>query len=154
MKTDFFHALGAYKWWCVWVAYWRLWVVQIRLKLKHRLNQQQWLNLKLHYANNLRTAQSSEIVSNNLVQQDGLLHAMRVHESVRLAARLHFVEQACLPKSIVLADMLNAQGAQAQVMLGVSKQNGQFRSHAWVEIEGQMVSEPENVLQDFKPVNL
>ena len=79
--------------------------------------------------------------------------AAQMHESVRLAARLHFLAAACLPKSLVLADMLSAYGIKAAVVIGVSKNDGRFSSHAWVEIEGQMVVEAESVVDTFTRLN-
>lgn len=76
-----------------------------------------------------------------------------MHESVRLAARLHFFAAACLPRSIVLADMLRARGFNAAVLLGVTKVDTRLASHAWVEVNGVMVAEPENVELDFRRVN-
>ncbi|RBP49645.1 transglutaminase superfamily protein [Arenicella xantha] len=77
-----------------------------------------------------------------------------MHESVRLAARLHIVSMACLPRSIVLADMLRRQGDRAIVRIGVNKAGVQFVSHAWVEVDGCMVGEPEHVSEQFALLKL
>lgn len=75
-----------------------------------------------------------------------------MHEAVRLAARLHVLSAACLPRSIVLADMLQSRGHPANVLLGVAKSGQALSSHAWVEVDGFLVAEPESVEQDFTRV--
>lgn len=79
--------------------------------------------------------------------------ALPMYESVRLAARLHVLSMACLPKSIVLADMLCVRGAKASVRIGVGKTGTQLASHAWVEIDGVMIGEPESVSTSFAQIN-
>lgn len=74
---------------------------------------------------------------------------MEMHESVRLAARLLPGHAACLPRSIVLSDMLRRRGYAARVVLGVNKAHGELSSHAWVEVAGVMVGEPETVGAEF-----
>ncbi len=74
----------------------------------------------------------------------------RMHESVRLAARMHFFDAACLPRSIVLADMLKHRGVvAAKVRLGVGLESSSLASHAWVEVNGEPVAEPERMASDF-----
>jgi hypothetical protein len=150
MNLISFQSLSAYQCWWLWIAYWRLWTVTARLKLKDRFNQQSWLRSKLQYGLAEQPERAQIEDGGQLSEQ--LSRAMEMHEAVRLAARLHFIDLACLPKSIVLADMLNMRGDPATVILGVNKSQGELRSHAWVEVNGQMVSEPENVSVDFNVV--
>lgn len=103
--------------------------------------------------------------------------AADMHEAVRLAARLQPGNAACLPRSLVLAAMLKARlpepdvaagaapdsapgstkgtdssvpvRAPIRVRLGISRDQGKLASHAWVEMGGQMVCEPETVGEDF-----
>ena len=77
------------------------------------------------------------------------LLAAKMHEAVRLAARLHFYRAECLPKSVVLADMLTKRGLNAVVAIGVNKKGDSLTSHAWVELDGLMIGEPESIRQDF-----
>jgi hypothetical protein len=118
----------------------------LRIKFKQFFNGNRWLARKLTVVQNLpnnRTIDSSG---------DSSL-AAQMHESVRLAARLQFLAAECLPKSIVLAEMLIARGVQASVIIGVSKKGGKFCSHAWVEVDGKMISEPESVRDDFTQID-
>jgi len=75
--------------------------------------------------------------------------SLEVHESVRLASRLHFLPADCLARSIALAGMLQCQSYEAKVFLGVKKGQNSFASHAWVELDGTMLGEPESVKSDF-----
>lgn len=95
------------------------------------------------------------------IDQHGLSDTLKqrseqMHEAVRLAARLHFGQTACLPKSIVLASML---GDKAVVRVGVRKAqemtesaSNRLASHAWVEYHGIAVSEPQRV-ENFVQLN-
>lgn len=135
MKSKLKQQLNGQKAIWLWVAYWRLWVVLMRIKLK----QQSWLRSKISFVKDL-PHESCPIQAN---------YVSDMHEAIRLAARLHFLQAACLPRSIVLADMLSARGVKANVFLGVARHGERLLSHAWVAVNGQMVAEPESVKEDF-----
>ena len=111
-----------------------------RIKFKQLFRDSTWLQNKITFVFDERDNPESESQS---------VEARRIHESVRLAARLHFFKAECLAKSIVLADMLGSRGMSAQLVIGVSKKGGVFSSHAWVEVDGFMIGEPESIKQDF-----
>ncbi len=152
-KVKPFQRLNINQWVWLFEAYWRLWIVVIRIKVK----QENWLQdqIKIVAINQVNKAGSNE--------ESDLGLAM--HESVRLAARLHFLSAQCLPRAITLANMLVARGYDAQVILGVAKvvencvarhsENGvaeierRLSSHAWVELNDVMLGEPESVKHDF-----
>lgn len=143
-------SLSLQQWWWVACACLRLIVVQIRIKLK----QQSWLRSKLAMAPLLPSRKSSPPLELELIVKSPERHfALSMHEAVRIAARIQIWSTACLPRSIVLAEMLLKRGHQAQLMLGVSKANGVFSSHAWVELNGQPVGEPEQVGSEFSAFN-
>lgn len=60
----------------------------------------------------------------------------------------------CLPQSLVLWHLLRSQGAPAELNIGVSKSNGDFSAHAWVELDGRAVNDSPDVAQRFQPVDL
>ena len=122
----------------IWSAYWRLWGVWWRIKLR----QGAWFNAKLNPMNT---------VSGDVAPRAEHI-ACQMHESVRLAARLHWLNLACLPKSIVLSDMLHAINIPARIKLGVNKQEHQFASHAWVQVGDVMIGEPESVKAQFTEI--
>ncbi len=137
-KTNIFQRLKLRQWGWLWSAYWRLWPVLIRIKFKQFFKDANWLRKKVTIIDHQTENKESDSQ-----------RATQMHESVRLAARLHFFSAECLPRSIVLADMLNADGAQASVVIGVSKKSNNFISHAWVELDGSTVMERETVKEEF-----
>ena len=110
LKTKSFQELSVDQWCWMWSAYWRLWPVLLRIKFKQLFNGMQWVTSKITIAD----GQVARRSSNSDV-------ALKMHESVRLAARLHFYDAECLAKSIVLADMLNARRLTASVLLVLTK---------------------------------
>jgi len=141
LKYQSFQTLSMRQWGWVWCAYWRLWLVLLRIKFRQFFDGNRWLARKLTVAHRWPT---NHIADSSLAAQ--------MHESVRLASRLQLLAAECLPKSIVLAEMLIARGVQASVVIGVSKKGGQLSSHAWVEVDGTMVAEPESVRDDFSQI--
>lgn len=109
-------------------------MVLLRIKFK----QSKWLATKINFSTQESTPSGSAEP-----------WFLEMHESVRLAARLLPGRVACLPRSIVLSDMLRRRGHAANVVLGVNKAGGTLSSHAWVEVAGAMVGEPETVGAEF-----
>lgn len=128
--------LTASQWFWALEAYLRLWLVRARLQLKKPASLGTILCLS-EPPDGLNDAGDSYPV------------AVAMHEAVRLAARCHIGKTDCLPRSIVLADMLRRRSQNAHIMLGVAKQGNSISSHAWVEIDGKMIAEPETVKSDF-----
>lgn len=146
LKYQSFHNLSVRQLGWVWCAYWRLWPVLLRIKFKQFFDGNRWLARKLTVVQNSPNNQPTDRSANSSL-------AAQMHESVRLAARVQLLSAECLPKSIVLADMLIASGRQASVVIGVSKKGGTFSSHAWVEVDGEIVAEPESVRDDFAKID-
>lgn len=141
MKTELIQELSFKQLWWVWCAYWRL----VGVKLRIQLRQQSWLKSKI----TLAKAESAPKSGWSLPVQP-LIESM--HESVRVAARCHFWQATCLPRAIVLADMLVKKDINAAVILGVNKNGSALASHAWVEVNGVMVCEPESITGEFLKV--
>ena len=131
--------MGFMQW--VWLveAFSRMVVVRLRI----RFSQAGWLNRQLQFS---QAPVETQAEINETIPQDFI----DMHESVRLAARLQPGEAACLPRSLVLAQMLKWREHDAMVVIGVAKQGGQLASHAWVEVDSRIIGEPEQVKQDFK----
>lgn len=138
-----FQRLTVKQWWWLWCAYWCLWPTNLRIKFK----QGAWLRSKIYFASAIPVAGK-----HSAIEQKRYFDALLMHESVRLAARLHFLPAECLPKSIVLVDMLRRRSYAAEVRIGVSKSAEKLASHAWVEVDGCMLAEPENVVSDFTAI--
>ena len=131
--------------WC-WLieAYFRLWRAHFKIKL---LNTN-WLRSEIEQTN-----QGPFEVKVQPNKASAIDVAVFLHESVRLAARLHLFATDCLPKSIVLKEMLVARGINAQLCLGVNSAEDNIKSHAWVEVDSIMIGEPETVNKDFHMVS-
>ena len=138
-KLKLIQSLSVDDWLWVIEAYLRLWPVLLRIKLKQR----SWLKNQF-----IKTDSVKGHVS---IDRSRLL---RMFEAVRLASRAHFFKAECLPRSIVLSKMLRARGYQASTIIGIAKEDHSLASHAWVEVNGQMIGEPGSVARDFTRLNL
>ncbi len=149
MKLISLTTLSFDQWRWICSAYFRLWKVQVCIKV----GSPSWLMSRVEL-----TQTNGQVQINNHTESQvskELDRAVEMFESVRLAARCHFWNTDCLPRSIVLADMLNRHSAlTAVVILGVNKlEKGlNLASHAWVELNGQIVGEPEKVREDFNKI--
>jgi len=161
LNLQSFQKLNAGQWRGLWSAYWRLWPIILRIKLK----QGAWLRKKISFID--ATLESNRAASEETkcesvepvalasdARTQHFTKALELHEAVRLAGRLHFFRTDCLAKSIALADILKCRSHSAKVFIGVSLSNKNnnkkaLASHAWVELNGQMLGEPENVEHDF-----
>lgn len=55
-----------------------------------------------------------------------------------MAARLRL---SCLPRSLALCRLLRERGYPAEVKIGVRREAGRLRAHAWVELRGELLGE-------------
>jgi hypothetical protein len=133
----------------VWMiqAYFKLWWVVGRLKF----SDSDWLMTKIEFGESVISHNAGEHSKQKSSPTTRLSTARDLHESIRLAARLNFLRLDCLPKSIVLSEMLVSKGIVAHIKVGVAKDSGGgLASHAWVEVDKTMVAEPETVKAQFK----
>jgi hypothetical protein len=72
---------------------------------------------------------------------------------VNRAARTQGRPTMCLPRSLVLADMLRSRGHNAALKIGVNMSRNtdskDFSAHAWVEVNGDVVGEKATVENRF-----
>ena len=161
-KNKIIQHLSIAQWRALWSAYWRLWPMVLRIKFKQFSKDTSWITKNITLVNAEASNPSDSNSLHNISARDGLNEfstehepdkqlelAKQLHESVRLAARLHFLPAHCLPRSLVLASMLEARNIEAHVYIGVSKKENGFASHAWIEVCKQMIAEPEAVERDF-----
>ncbi len=80
----------------------------------------------------------------------GLELAGRLQRLVGQASKLHLLSMTCLVRALTLQWMLGSRGTPAQVRIGARKAGEGMTAHAWVEVDGQMVGEPEEVRERFK----
>jgi hypothetical protein len=73
----------------------------------------------------------------------------RMEES---AARHLPFESNCLEQSLTLWWLLRRRGIPADLRIGVRKDSGSFEAHAWVEVNGAVLSEAGNQHTHFVPL--
>lgn len=127
----------------VMAATWRLTVLTIVLRLKPF--DWCWQQLSITQQNVAEPPRDDDPSSS-------IVLAEQLHESVRLASRLLPFSCECLPRSIVLRDMLQRKGTNAIIRLGVNKSAATMNSHAWVEVAGQAIGEKIDLAQSFTTV--
>ena len=72
----------------------------------------------------------------------------RVCRAVDLACALYFKRVLCLQRSAATTILLRRDGKKAELVIGA--QLIPFRSHAWVEIDGQVINDKPHLPQVFQ----
>jgi hypothetical protein len=68
---------------------------------------------------------------------------------VYAAERHALVHPTCLALSLTLWWLLERQGIESQLRVGIRKEDGNFKAHAWVERDGVALNEPEEHHQHY-----
>ncbi len=68
---------------------------------------------------------------------------------VNIAAAYGLYRATCLPRSLTLWWLLGCQGISTELRLGARQVAGQFEAHAWVEYQGAVLNDTEDVQQRF-----
>jgi hypothetical protein len=71
-------------------------------------------------------------------------------EAVHTAAVWYPKQTLCLQKASVTTSLLRQHGFHADLKIGVRKQP--FHAHAWVEVDGQVVGDHQNVRKYFREI--
>ncbi len=66
-----------------------------------------------------------------------------------LAANAVRPDGPCLLRSTLLFWLLRARGGQAELLIGVNKENGNLNSHAWIEARGRIVGDDVAMVRRF-----
>ena len=83
------------------------------------------------------------------VPVEALAWAWRRQRLVSVAARLHLLSMTCLPRALALRWMASRSGIPAQLRIGMSKSSTGMLAHAWVEVQGEMIGEPDDIIARF-----
>lgn len=75
-----------------------------------------------------------------------------IARSIASAAAHHLWRVSCLPRSLALWRMLERRGIPARMRIGVRRAEGALAAHAWVEVGGRPVGEPEAIEERFLPL--
>lgn len=84
-----------------------------------------------------------------IVQVDALTLAWGRQRLVSVAARLHALSMTCLPRALTLRWILGRQGIPTQLCIGINRSSAGMLAHAWVELDGQAIGEPEDITERF-----
>jgi hypothetical protein len=70
---------------------------------------------------------------------------------VNSADRHGLIHSSCLAKSLTLWWLLDSQGIESHLRIGIRKENHKFEAHAWVERGGVALNEPEEHHRHYAP---
>lgn len=70
---------------------------------------------------------------------------------VQVAVRYESPWVNCLTRSLVLCTMLHRQRIASDLRIGVQREEGIFRAHAWVEYQNQVLNDQSDVSLRFTP---
>ena len=73
---------------------------------------------------------------------------------VNIAATHGLYRATCLPRSLTLWWLLGSQGIATDLCLGVRRETGLFEAHAWVEYQGSVLNDTEDVTQRFATLDV
>jgi hypothetical protein len=115
---------------------------------------QEYFNLALRFVSFEKLLAGSHPHSGTVVSPGRVLPAARrIQKLANAAAHFHLSPATCLRRSLALGWMLNRRGIPAQLSLGVLKGASGLQAHAWIEIEGQPLGEPEAVTENFQKLS-
>ena len=80
-----------------------------------------------------------------------LLRAERIAQLVLAASREGLRPSNCLEQSLTLLWLLDRRGITGQLRIGARKFKGMFEAHAWVELGGVPISDPDETHRHYKP---
>jgi hypothetical protein len=80
---------------------------------------------------------------------DKLPRARRTADIVFAASRQGFIKGNCLSQSLVLWHLLRGAGASPDLRIGVRRSAGHIEAHAWVEFQGVILNDSEDVYQRY-----
>lgn len=80
--------------------------------------------------------------------------ARRAAQMVAVACRRQPFRSSCLPRTIVLWNLLRRRGIATDVRIGArSNSQGEFQAHAWLEWNGEVLNDVADVAQQYLPFN-
>jgi len=80
--------------------------------------------------------------------------ARRAARMVSIAAAHTFFQSSCLDRSVLLWALLRRRGIDSDLFLGVRRDPGNFEAHAWVEINGAVLNDTDDVRERFAPFSV
>jgi hypothetical protein len=80
------------------------------------------------------------------------IRAARYVSAIERAARCYPGTAVCLQQSLVLHRWLQRDGVPTDLRIGVLRHNRDFRAHAWVELDGQVLNDRVAAVRQFTPL--
>ena len=72
--------------------------------------------------------------------------------SINRVKRYSLFRGNCLSQSLALASLLGRRGIQSSLRLGVRMTDSKFDAHAWVELDGRVLNDTQDVHTRFTPL--
>ena len=86
-----------------------------------------------------------------------LTQALATGRVVAIASRHSLYPGNCLSRSLTLWWLLLVQGIRSDLRIGVTRQPGQFAAHAWIEYQGTVLNDRQDVGRRYstfdRPIN-
>jgi len=83
-------------------------------------------------------------------KEEELKYGQLVARMVSVAANHGLYRTNCLKKSLVLWWLLKRKGIEADLHIGVQKKGELLDAHSWVDINGNVLIDNENITQGFR----
>lgn len=117
-----------------------IWLPGMDLAL--RVRGFQWL---IQHAPTARPAQGG-------VQPEAVERARRYSRWLAAVSRHHIARARCLQRSLVLHYWLRQEGLPSELRIGVQRAGDGILGHAWVELDGQVVTDAPSAIAHFAPL--
>lgn len=98
----------------------------------------------------IESAQSAAVWAPRSVHQADVLRAQRYARWLNIASRFHLVPAHCLHRSLALHNWLLNEGLPSNLRIGVRKEDGELKAHAWIELGGQAIGDRSDAVAGFK----
>jgi Transglutaminase-like superfamily len=109
-----------------------------------------WNSMIEHFTSG-KTADTHRRNSSSLMDRSGLDGARGIATKLDLAARHLFFRTNCLERSLALRWLLRRRGITAVLRIGARKESERFEAHAWIELNGVVLNDPDEAHLHFAP---
>ena len=92
-------------------------------------------------------------LKSNLPSELAISRATKLSGIVESAGRTRLVNASCLRRSLVLWYLLRREGIESNLCFGVRKVADEIIGHAWVEIDGSVINDDQENVEQFVQMN-
>jgi hypothetical protein len=72
---------------------------------------------------------------------------------LQIAVSHHIVKLTCLHRVLVLKNMMEKNGIEASIVIGVRKDKNALAAHAWLQIGNNIIADKKSYTDQFKPLD-